>query len=149
MLIPIDFYCLPLITLSDVNAMIGDFLKKKTHLKKKGKGSDLGGEEYIDLTHLSEEGEGKSVFDADTLIKIAEIHRYEDVRDVTEEVYDGNILLVDVEAIAGSEESLERVQSELKAVASEVSGDIARVGNNFIALTPKGIGIDRQKIKPF
>lgn len=148
-MIPIDFYCLPSITLSDVNAMIGDFLKKKTHLKKKGKSSDLGGEEYIDLTHLAEEGEGQGVFDADTLIKIAEVHRYEDVSDVTEEVYDGNILLVDVEAIAGSEESLERVQSELKAVASEVGGDIARIGNNFIALTPGNIGIDRKKIKPF
>jgi len=130
--------------------MIGDFLKKKTHLKKKkGRGSDLGGEEYIDLTHLSEEREMDETFEADTLIKIAEVHRYEDVRDVTEEVYDGNILLVDIEAIAGSAESMERVQSELKAVASEVSGDVARVGNNFIVLTPEGIGIDRKKIKPF
>jgi len=129
--------------------MIGDFLKKKTHLKKKGKSSDLGGEEYIDLTHLSEKEEKGEIFEADTLIKIAEVHRYEDVRDVTEEVYDGNILLVDIEAIAGSKDSMERVQSELKAVASEVSGDVARVGNNFIVLTPEGIGIDRQKIKPF
>ncbi|MBS3781469.1 MAG: cell division protein SepF [Candidatus Thermoplasmatota archaeon] len=129
--------------------MIGDFLKKKAHLKKKGKSSGLGGEEYIDLTHLSEEGEKGDIFEADTVIKIAEIHRYEDVRDVTEEVYDGNILLVDIKAIAGSEESMERVQSELKAVASEVSGDVAKVGTDFIALTPEGIGIDRQKIKPF
>ncbi len=130
--------------------MIGDFIKKKTHLKKKkGKGPELGSEEYIDLTHMAEDEGEEEVFDADTLIKIAEVHRYEDVRDVTEEVYDGNILLVDVESIAGSEDSLKRVQSELKAVASEVSGDIARVGNNFIAVTPEGIGIDRNKIKPF
>ncbi len=129
--------------------MIGDFIKKKTHFKeKKGKGPELGSEEYIDLTHMAEEEEEK-VFEADTLIKIAEVHRYEDVRDVTEELYDGNILLVDVEAIAGSEDSLKRVQSELKAVANEVSGDIARVGNNFIAVTPEDIGIDRNKIKPF
>ncbi len=129
--------------------MIGDFLKKKTHLKKKGKGSDLGGEEYIDLTHLSEKEDEGEIFEADTLVKIAEVHRYEDVRDVTEEVYDGNILLIDIEAIAGSSDSMERVQSELKAVASEVSGDVARVGNNFIVLTPESIGIDREKIKPF
>ena len=129
--------------------MIGDFLKKKTHLKKKGKSSDLGGEEYIDLTHLSEEEKEGEVFEADTLIKIAEVHRYEDVRDVTEEVYDGNVLLIDIEAIAGSSDAMERVQSELKAVAGEVSGDVARVGNNFIVLTPEGIGIDREKIKPF
>ncbi|MBS3816111.1 MAG: cell division protein SepF [Candidatus Thermoplasmatota archaeon] len=128
--------------------MIGDFIKKKTHFKKKkGQGPELESEEYVDLTHLADEEEGFS--EADTLIKIAEIHRFEDVRDVTEEVYDGNILLVDTEAIAGNEDALERVQSELKAVASDVSGDIAGIGNDFLAVTPEGIAIDREKIKPF
>ncbi|MFP4609110.1 MAG: cell division protein SepF [Candidatus Natronoplasma sp.] len=127
--------------------MIGDFIKKKTHLKKKkGKGPQLDSEEYIDLTHLPEEGEG---FEADTLIKIAEVHRYEDVRDITEEVYNGHILMVDLEAIAGNEEAMNRIQNELKAVASDVSGDIAGIGHNYIAVTPEGIGIDREKIKPF
>ncbi len=131
--------------------MIGDFLKKKTHLKKnkKGKSGDLGGEEYIDLTQMADEGEDRDLFDADILIKIAEIHRYEDVRDITDEVYNGNILMVDIEGIAGSEDSMDRVQTELKAVANEVSGDIARIGTNFIAVTPESVAIDRKKIKPF
>ncbi len=129
--------------------MIGDFIKKKTHIKKKrGKGPELDSEEYIDLTHLVDEEEEES-FEADTLIKIAEVHRYEDVRDVTQEVYDGNVLLVDIESIAGNEDVLERVQSELQAVASDVSGDIAGIGNNFIAVTPENVAIDRDKIKPF
>ncbi len=127
--------------------MIGDFIKKKTHFKKqKGKGPQLDSEEYIDLTHLVEETEG---IEADTLIKIAEVHRYEDVREVTEEVYNGNILLVDVEAVAGNEEAMSRIQDELKALASDVSGDIAGIGHNYIAVTPDDIGIDRKKIKPF
>jgi len=129
--------------------MIGDFIKKKAHIKKKrGKGPKLDSEEYIDLTHLADE-EDDEMLEADTLIKIAEVHRYEDVRDVTQEVYDGNILLVDIESIAGNEEALERVQSELQAVASDVSGDIAGIGNHFIAVTPENIAIDREKIKPF
>jgi len=127
--------------------MIGDFIKEKAHIKKKKrKGPKLDSEEYIDLTHLAEEERG---MDADTLVKIAEVHRYEDVRKVTEEVYNGNILMVDVEAIAGNEEELSRIQSELKAVASDVSGDIAGIGHSFIAITPQRIGIDRNKIKPF
>ncbi|MEF8873884.1 MAG: cell division protein SepF [Candidatus Thermoplasmatota archaeon] len=127
--------------------MIGDFIKKKTHFKKKkGKGPKLDSEEYIDLTHLAEEEEG---IEAETLIKIAEVHRYEDVRDVTEEVYNGNILLVDVEAVAGNEDAMTRIQDELKALASDVGGDIAGIGHNLIAVTPEEIGIDREKIKPF
>lgn len=130
--------------------MIGDFIKEKAHLKKKkGKGPKLDSEEYIDLTHLAEGEEEEETFDADTLIKIAEVHRYEDVRNVTQEVYDGNILLVDVESIAGNEDALEKVQNELQTVASDISGDIAGIGNHFIAVTPEDIAIDREKLKPF
>jgi hypothetical protein len=126
--------------------MIGDFIKRKTSKKKK-KGEKLGSEEYIDLGELVEE-EDFSI-EADTLIKIAEIHRYEDIRNVVDQVYDGNILIVDYESIAGNKDSLKRVQSELKAAANDVSGDIAAIGQNMIAVTPAGIGIDRKKIKPY
>ncbi len=126
--------------------MISDFIKKKTSKKKK-KGEKLGSEEYIDLGELVESKDFD--MDADTLIKIAEVHRYEDVRDVVNEVYDGNILLVDIESIAGNKEAVRRVHGELKAAANDINGDIAGIGNNFVALTPAGVAIDRKKIKPF
>lgn len=125
--------------------MIGDFFKKKT--SKKLRSEYLGSEEYIDLAELVEE-RGIEV-EADTLIKVAEIHRFEDIRNVTDTVYDGHILLVDVESIAGNKEALTRVQSELKAVASDVGGDVAGVGQNLIAVTPASIGVDRKKIRPY
>lgn len=126
--------------------MIGDFIKKKTHKKKK-KSEKLGAEEYIDLGELVEEGAPQ--MEADVLIKVAEVHRYEDVRAITDEVYDGNILVVDTEDIAGNEEALERVHEELKAVANDVNGDIAGLSPTMIAVTPPGIAVDRKKIKPF
>ncbi len=129
--------------------MIGDFIKKKTHRKKKKKkkGPELDSEEYIDLASYVEESEED--IEHDTVIKIAEVHRYEDVRKVTEELYDGNILVVDTEAIAGNEDELGKIHNELKAVANDVSGDIAAIGHNFVVVTPAGIGVDREKIKPF
>ncbi len=126
--------------------MIGDFFKKKTS-KRSIKGERLGSEEYIDLGELV--GSVDFGVEADTLIKVAEVHRYEDIRNITDELYNGNILLVDTESIAGNQDALRRVHSELKAVASDVSGDVAAVGQNYIAVTPAGVGIDRKKIKPF
>ena len=126
--------------------MISDFIKKKTS-KKKRKGEKLGSEEYIDLGELVDQKDFN--MEADTLIKIAEVHRFEDVRDVVDEVYDGNILLVDTESIAGNKEAIKRVHGELKAAARDINGDVAGIGNNFVAVTPAGIGIDRKKIKPF
>ncbi len=125
--------------------MIGDFFKKKT--SKKIRGEHLGSEEYIDLSELAESGGIE--MQADTLIKVAEIHRFEDIRNVTSVVYDGHILLVDTDAIAGNKEALERVHSELKAVANDVGGDVAGVGQNFVAVTPAGLGVDRKKIRPY
>lgn len=126
--------------------MISDFIKKRTSKKKK-KGEKFGQEEYIDLGELVERSDEE--IEADVMIKIAEVHRYQDVRDVVDHVYDGNILLVDTESIAGNEDVLKKVQSELKAAASDINGDVAAIGNHFIAVTPAGIGIDRKKIKPF
>ncbi len=125
--------------------MIGDFFKKKT--SKRLRGEHLGSEEYIDLSDLAE-NKGMEM-EADTLIKVAEIHRYEDVRNVTNVAYEGHILIVDTDAIAGNKEALERVHSELKAVARDVGGDVAGVGQNMIAVTPAGIGVDRKKIRPY
>ncbi|MFO8110509.1 MAG: cell division protein SepF [Thermoplasmata archaeon] len=126
--------------------MIGDFFKKKTH-KRSIKGERFGSEEYIDLGELMESVDFTEK--ADTLIKVAEVHRYEDIRNVTDELYNGNILLVDTESIAGNQDALKRVHNELKAVANDVSGDVAAVGQNYLAVTPAGIGIDRKKIKPY
>ncbi len=126
--------------------MIGDFIKKKTH-KKKRKSEKLGAEEYIDLGELVERGGPQ--MESDVLIKVAEVHRYEDIRAVTDELYDGNILIVDTEDIAGNEEALHKVHQELKAVANDVGGDVAGLSPTMIAVTPPGIGVDRKKIKPF
>ncbi len=125
--------------------MIGDFFKKKT--SKRLRGEHLGSEEYIDLTELA--ADRGMEMEASTLIKVAEIHRYEDIRNVTNVVYDGHILLVDTDSIAGNKEALGRVHSELKAVANDVGGDVAGVGQNFIAVTPAGLGVDRKKIRPY
>ncbi len=126
--------------------MIGDFFKRKTS-KRSIKGERLGSEEYIDLGELMESVDISE--ETDTVIKVAEIHRYEDIRNMTDELYNGNILLVDTESIAGNQDALKRVHNELTAVANDVSGDVAAVGQNFIAVTPSRIGIDRKKIKPF
>ncbi len=125
--------------------MIGDFFKKKT--SKKLRGEHLGSEEYIDLAELVEDRGFE--MEADVLIKVAELHRFEDIRNVTDIVYDGHILMVDVEDIAGNKEALARVHSELKAVAGDIGGDVAGVGQNMLVVTPAGIGIDRKKIRPY
>ena len=101
-------------------------------------------DQYIDL--------GAMYFDEDTsggkgMIKLAEIYRYEDLSELTQPVYDGNVLILDYASIANDTDTLKRITSELKAVARDTSGDVAAIGNDLIVITPRGMKIDRNKIK--
>lgn len=80
-------------------------------------------------------------------VKVAELARYEDVADLAEEVYGGHILVLDIKALAKDEFALRRVTSELKKVATDVGGDVAGIGEGLICVTPRGVKVDRQKIR--
>ena len=84
---------------------------------------------------------------ATTLIKVAELQRFEDVADLAQEVYGGHVLVLDIKSVAKDEFQLKRVTSELRKVAADVGGDVAGIGEGLIAITPRGIKVDRQKIR--
>ena len=112
--------------------------------------ADADSDKFIDLGEmdLSEfELEGGS---SATQVKVAEIHRFEDLANVTTEVYKGNILVVDFGAISSDDTAMRRMSSELKAVARDVKGDVAGIAKNMLVVTPGGMGIDRKVLRgPF
>ena len=82
-----------------------------------------------------------------SMVRVAEVYRYEDITDLTTHVYNGNILLIDYSAIASDDLALKRITAELKNVARDTGGDVAGVGKNLIIATPAGIKVDRNKIR--
>ncbi len=80
-------------------------------------------------------------------VKIAEIDSFEDVRRLSDLVYDGDMLILDFTAIANDELTLKRITTELKRLTEDVKGDLAGVGNNLLLVTPRGIRINRRKIR--
>jgi SepF-like predicted cell division protein (DUF552 family) len=127
-----------------------------TILKKKSFPADeagvskeaLSAEQYIDLTDAVFEDEGlMGPEGAQMVIKVGEMFRYEDLSALTNEVYNGNIVVVDYTSIANDDLTMKRVTAELKNVARDVDGDVAGVGKNLLMVTPKSVKIDRNKIK--
>lgn len=118
-------------------------------LKKKdfgrGDSSPVETSEFIDLTQMSAETE--SSVGARTLIKVAEIYRYEDLNKLTSHVFNGHILVLDYTALSGDQLSMKRITNELKLVAKDVGGDVAGLGKNYFIITPSGVKVDRNKIK--
>lgn len=107
--------------------------------------STTSAEDYteIDLSKYEEVLEDEP---AETYVKIAEISSINQIATLKQEIYNGNILIVDISNIRGDDLLRDRVLKELKDVVVDVHGDIAGVKGNTVIVTPTGIRIDRSKI---
>jgi len=104
------------------------------------------GEGYVDLEKYVESSSGASS-DAHMHVRMGEIQRYEDLKEFTEYVYSGNVLILDFSPIADEEVILKRITNELKKMAQDINGDIAGIGNNLMILSPSGVKVDRRKLR--
>lgn len=103
------------------------------------------GSDYIDLEEYTA---GMPVVEgASMMVRIGEIARYDDLREFANWVYQGNLLILDYEAIARDEVVHRRVISELKKLVADVNGDIAGYGKNMLIVAPTGVKIDRRKAR--
>lgn len=127
-----------------------------TILKKKSFGSaeesaprdSMAAEQYIDLTDMVFDDESLTgTQGAKTVVKVGEMFRYEDLSGLSKEVYDDNIVIIDFTSIANDDLTMKRVTAELKNIARDVDGDVAGVGKNLLMVTPRGVKIDRNKMK--
>lgn len=116
-----------------VNRILGD--KKSSDMK----------DGYVDLEKYVESAEG--AMPAKMHVRIGEIQRYEDLKEFTDYIYGGNVLILDFSAIAEEEVILKRITNDLKKLAGEINGDIAGIGNNLMIISPSGVKIDRRKLR--
>ena len=121
------------INMGIVNRILGD--KKSSDMK----------DGYVDLEKYVESAEG--TMPAKMHVRIGEIQRYEDLKEFTDYIYGGNVLILDFSAIAEEEVILKRITNDLKKLAGEINGDIAGIGNNLMIVSPSGVKIDRRKLR--
>lgn len=115
-----------------VNKILGD--KKSSDMK----------DGYVDLEKYVE---SEGTMPAKMHVRIGEIQRYEDLKEFTDYIYGGNVLILDFSAIAEEEVILKRITNDLKKLAGEINGDIAGIGNNLMIVSPSGVKIDRRKLR--
>jgi len=102
------------------------------------------GKDYIDLEEATQ---GMEFFDGTSsmMVRVAEIQKYEDLREYANYVYQGNLLLLDFSPIAQDEIILRRVTGDLKKLVADINGDIAGLGKTMLIIAPTGVRIDRHK----
>jgi SepF-like predicted cell division protein (DUF552 family) len=122
-------------------------MMKKSSILRRHHGSDTLEEgTFLDLGAMQFEDDG--VAGARAAVRMAEILRFEDLHQVSKLAYQGDIVVLDYTSIANDPVSIRRMSLDLKNVAKDVGGDVAGIAKNLLCLTPAGIRIDRQKIRP-
>jgi SepF-like predicted cell division protein (DUF552 family) len=100
---------------------------------------------FIDLGDYSKKkltGKGRQME-----IKVAEIDSYENIRELSNYVYEGNILILDFNAIINDDLSMKRIITELKRLVDDIDGDLAGISKNLLLVAPKFVRIDRKKMR--
>ncbi|MFC7228965.1 cell division protein SepF [Salinirubellus salinus] len=84
--------------------------------------------------------------DAGTSVRIATISDKQDVIDIKDAVYDGDVVIADITRHTTTDRTMEHISDELKQVAREVGGDIVQKDDDQIIITPGGVQISRKKL---
>jgi SepF-like predicted cell division protein (DUF552 family) len=95
----------------------------------------------VDLGQFEEMSES-----ADITLRVADLGKIDVLPEIKQEIYAGNIVLVDIAGLKRDKAALDRAIGELKKAIDDISGDIAGVGDDLIILVPAGIKIDREKV---
>ena len=102
-------------------------------------------DQYIDLGAL--EVAGALGEHGGPELRVAEIHKYEDLSNLITMIYNGDVILLDYSPIASDELLLRRITNELKYVVNDINGDVAGLKKNLLVITPTGMKIDRKIIR--
>ncbi|MEM3031272.1 MAG: cell division protein SepF [Candidatus Micrarchaeia archaeon] len=116
-------------------------LQKLSHALGFGKEMDI--EEYMDAVEL----ENVDVLHeaADFYVKPVALESEADVRVIQEELKNKNIILLNVAPMSRNATKLKSIIGELKNYVARSNGDIARIDNEKILLTPSKVKIVKHR----
>lgn len=124
-------------------------MMKRSGILRRHHGADTLEEgSFIDLGSMQFDDEAEHASGARSTIRMAEILRFDDLHTAAKLAYNGDIVLLDYTSIANDQTAVRRMSIDLKNIAKDTGGDVAGIAKNLLALTPAGIRIDRQKIRP-
>ncbi len=104
------------------------------------------GDKFVDLTEEPVAVEDTSPA-ARTMVRIAELHRYEDLHKFEGVTYSGDVLLLNFSAMSKDELGMKRLLRRTQEMVKDINGDVVMLPNSMLLLTPSGIRISRQKMQ--
>ncbi len=106
-------------------------------------GSSRNTEDYVELNANEFDMSGT---ETERQVRIARISDKQDVIEIKDAVYDGDVVIADITRHSTQDRTMEHISDELKQVANEVGGDIVQKDDDQLIITPAGVGIARERL---
>ncbi len=104
-------------------------------------------ESFLDLGKLPSD-EADMALGAKGNIRLAEVLRLDDIHTYSKLTYQGDIVILDYTSISNDANAVKRMSQDLRNITRDTGGDVAGIAKNLLCLTPAGVRIDRQKLRP-
>jgi len=108
-------------------------------------GSDRG-QSTDDYLELDDDMLDSAPTNASQQIHLADIRGQEDILNIKDALYDGDIVIADIRHIESNGMNLDTVVAQLNQVVSEINGDIVQKESSQLILSPSGTGINRERL---
>ncbi|WP_018256749.1 cell division protein SepF [Halomicrobium katesii] len=105
-------------------------------------GSSRATEDYVELSA----DDLDDAVEVDRQVRIARIGEKQDVVEIKDAVYDGDIVVADITRHSTQDRTMEHISDELKRVVNEVGGDIVQKDDDQLIITPAGVAISRERL---
>ncbi len=102
---------------------------------------------FLDLGALSFD-DADSALGAKGNVRMAEVLRLDDIHTYSKLTYQGDIVILDYTSISNDATAVKRMSADLRNIVRDTGGDVAGIAKNLLCVTPAGIRIDRQKLRP-
>jgi uncharacterized protein len=99
-------------------------------------------DQYKELPLKDYEGESPAL-----LVKVATVTSLRESQIVKDQIYEGDIVIVDINRLKMDKINYERVMKDFYQVARDVDGDIVGLGDQqYVIITPRNVKISRDRI---
>ena len=107
---------------------------------------ETGSASVDDYVEIDLDDVGAAHSDAALTVHIAEVDGQQDLIEIKDAVYDGDLVIADIVRLRTEDRTFEHIVDELRQVAREVNGDIVQKGDDQIIIAPTGVSISREKL---
>ena len=103
-------------------------------------------EQFFDLRNWSADKAEDYGGKASMVVHTMMLSKPEQIKQITTELHDGNMILIDFTPLTSDQETLHKILAELERAVADIDGDLVGVSQKWIVVAPNGVRVSRKKM---